>query len=682
MAVEYTAEIYLRSGLNAMNIPENKELLRDIASYHTVTGLTIRQDRFLTSIRVPLTYDTDELYDADYMIIYKTGTAMSSGFCYFVTGVSMLADDTAELYLTPDFLTTIGMDSLYILDGVTVRSTWALNNIPPYELDEGDAYIAPSGRMEVVSEWHDEGNTGHVLIESTIDIVGTANENEAVTCTDSGTTEKVTYPIPEYVDPSMYVDYKIEKGTTVPANLTFTPLKTFKSVGATLVNPNYIGTSSLADVRETIKLGLAKIRGLGLESAILHQYYLPAKYGASTQIVEVYTGGNILQQYYISEVTGYVFDEATGANGGPVQLVMDTDGSREAGVLNYSDFCKYGLMSASGDQVEADPKNLGEHTNPHVRILADPRPEGRPYFRFAYLNDDKSSDAQYHHNAPNFFRSAVPGLPWKQLPLVFTEASGNILNKLNYDSSRRVADTDKTNFVMGQTNQLALANQSMANAKWQAKANAGWSDVNSIFSHGHSAIASLLNPFMTGGENGGTLSGGSVAGAALSMGGLASSMIQNESNLNQTLANLQLAMDQTQSAADTAYDQYMNSYATTKLNEMLSYGLAQNAVVPTVMFPYETEALRDFCGNGVLVYRYWYSDYDKARIKKILRAYGAKYTMYTEPEHFQIEQGKAYAYIETSGVSIGDMPIWMANGAAAQLNNGVRIWNQSPYHIQ
>ena len=649
----YTAVVYESTGFNAVNIPADRSVIQAAAtSTHTCTGLTLTQQKWLDTIDLPLHWSA--VNNADYMMIYaedQQGQSLSTSWCYFVTSARMVAEDVAELSLLPDFLTSKGISNIRLIDGITVRSTYALNNVPPAELDQGDSYLAPSGRMELHTEWHGEGNQGTVLLESTIDIVGTAHHNEAITATDTVGGGNVAYPIPEYVSPEMFTEYLLSDGNTQHG-------KTFSTVGSTLIDPSFAEESGnvTIDFAPVIKLGLGKIRGLGLEGCLLNQYYLPKKYGEPTTEVVIAVEGP--EAYYISEVTGNIIEEATGANS-DVDLIMDTSGTREAGVLNFSDYAKYGLMTASGEGMEADPKDLMvSNTNPVLKIIADPRPEGKPYFRFKYINNLESNDH-------NFFRNCVAGLPWKKLPLVFTQASGSVLNTINFESSRRNATYDYTQ-------QSARQNQSYIQSKAQNQLAQNFLAPNAqaqILGTGTGAItSSLITP---------AAAGVGIAGAGAAM-GIASTIMATE----QQAQSIALSQYQNKQSYDLATQQLMQNYDLAKLNDEIAYGIQQHVVTPTVLFPYNTETLRDFFGNGCLVYRYWYNADDVARIKKILRAYGAKYTMAIEPQHLQIPSGASYTYIEATGVSIGgDMPQWQAEGIALQLSNGVRIWNTKPVHI-
>lgn len=586
----------------------------------------------------------------------------------------MQAEDVVTFSLVPDFLTSWGVGALTILDGITVRSTYALKNVAPNELEQDDAYLAPSGPLTLLTEWHDEGSTGHIYIESTINITETASDADAQTYEDPTSGEQVTVPLPKYLTGDTYTQYTLRDGNGQIG-------KTFKSVGSTLVDPERIYTDDLVsppevyNVGETISKGLARIRALGLEGAILNQYYLPTKYGEPDS-----NGGEIfvivdgeVYDYHIGAMIGKATEETIG-----ISLYQETSGTREGGVLNFSDFAKYGLMAASGESIEATPKDLMTVSTPTLRIIGDPRPEGRPYFRFKYINNLSTSNEE-------FFRNCVAGLEWKKLPLVFSQASGNALNTAKYQASRNSADVGLD--LAQQSNAMAFRQQgqSYGQAIRFAKENKAYADTQNVVNL-MSGMAQVGSAAISAGAGGEGISAGAGAGMLSSGGsslvGAAMSQYSTDLAYQQARQSAMLSLHQGQEQTAQQATAIINNYEAAKLSENLAYGISQTVVTPTVLFPYNVETLRDFFGNGCLVYRYWYDTHDVARIKRILRAYGAKYSMQTVSTHFDIPSGEDYTYIEVRGLSVGgDIPQWQSQGIALQLANGVRIWDTRPHTI-
>ena len=215
MSKKYTAIVFENTGFNSVNIPLNKLTVTATAdNSHTCTDLTITQEKWLSSINLPLSWE--DVKEADYMFIYpqETGVTANDSWCYFVVGATMQAEDVATLSLVPDFLTSVGISNLEILDGITVRSTYALNNVDPNKLASDDPYLTPAEPMELLTGWKLAGDTGAIFIDSTYDIVSTAYNTQGVTYTDANTNETVTVPEPVYANGDFEIVYKLVESET------------------------------------------------------------------------------------------------------------------------------------------------------------------------------------------------------------------------------------------------------------------------------------------------------------------------------------------------------------------------------------------------------------------------------------------------------------------------------------
>lgn len=125
------------------------------------------------------------------------------------------------------------------------------------------------------------------------------------------------------------------------------------------------------------------------------------------------------------------------------------------------------------------------------------------------------------------------------------------------------------------------------------------------------------------------------------------------------------------------YNQNIDQYKLTREKELQNYGFSQSVTVPEILFPYNSEFIRDFIGNGVYVYRYRYTDNDLTRIDKLLTMYGYKDTVALDASCFY--QRTNFDYVRASGVSIGgNLPKWKKSIIADQLNAGVRVWHTKP----
>ena len=152
-----------------------------------------------------------------------------------------------------------------------------------------------------------------------------------------------------------------------------------------------------------------------------------------------------------------------------------------------------------------------------------------------------------------------------------------------------------------------------------------------------------------------------------------------------TISNA-MAMAQAQMNMDLRKEHDIPIYMKERTNELMELNLANSVVVPTVNFPYNSDILRDSYGNGVLVYRYRYSDNDVRRIDKLLTMYGYQVSKPLEADDFV--NRRYFNFIKCSNVSLNASPTmsnqgvrrprWFLDGAAAQLRGGVRIWHVIP----
>lgn len=641
-ARDYDIVIFENTGFDSVNIPYRKTTIMNVADDHIVVeNLGILQQRFLSYVDVPVIWE--KVNAADYCIIYRHGSTYTSeySFCYFVTNVSMLNTTTARLTLVPDFFTSVGDGGAYelqqsnpklvIVDGIITRSTRALYDVSVDKKRlEDDPYTNPAFSMEVEEDWHsiESSNDSYtVYIESTIQIPDTASNTSAEEATTPGG-DSVVYPVPTYAALNDVCHYTIAGGD--------------KGIESSGTNIFRLGAGYTA--QSSILKGIAKMRGMGVESAIIHQWivndrWLTVNGGDNSSLVDTMHGksGNVASS---------------------LSIIQDSHGDEIAEAINYCSLCKWGIMSASGDSMEVSPKDFTLYNNSlTVDYKADPRPDGKPYFRIRGLFFENPTDAA-------FFRNAIGGLPWKQVPLTFQQVSGNALNTLKYEAEKRIDTVGKENAVRSAT--TGYFNTAAANDV-ASKGVALQGSVGMITG----GVSGLASGILGGG--GGNI--GAIGGAIGGLGSVADTFAGTwaaQDNLMQSTTNAANSL-QTQNT------NIMQSFIADRIKDELEYGIAQNVATPTVMFPYNTETIRDFWGNGILIYHYKYKATDITRIRKILRAYGIKYTEFANSSFFE-PGNKEFAYLE-GAMTIGKRPRWWAEGIEAQLAKGVRIWTVKPHHI-
>lgn len=334
----------------------------------------------------------------------------------------------------------------------------------------------------------------------------------------------------------------------------------------------------------------------------------------------------ILAQYAIPTKFIYQIEEPEGSGKIKKIYAMETASYTDLPInfaevknkrLLYGDLCNYGILTASGNKTEFSPEDISDGEDPMVICKMDIRPDGKPYFRFEkYLGNSTRS---------GYWLNAVGGETWRSIPLTFTSKSGSIIDNYNFES-KRVINQNARNYEVTQQ-KLGLA-QTGINAIGSAVGSVGSILTGDVMA-GVQGAANLLN------------TGLSVAGQINTM--------------NYTTQQYELQ----------------------RQNELYNFGVSQSIVVPTVMFPYSNGSIRDYVGNGCMVYRYRPTDSDLSRLDKILTMYGYKCT---RPfESWMLSSRQYFNYIQVHGLTVGgNLPQWWKAGIISQLTTGVRIWHVRP----
>ena len=291
----------------------------------------------------------------------------------------------------------------------------------------------------------------------------------------------------------------------------------------------------------------------------------------------------------------------------------------------YGSQSPYILSSSAGNSLSAKAEEIydGNSTCPTVKVIADPRRTGKPYFRFNPLNG-YSADGTGKYT--DFFRNAIAGKEWRSIPMVFTQKSGGLLDRTSFNASQKLRSMDETHTT-----------QNLENAK----------------------AVDTINAIMAGIGVFGKINGGDKASGIA--GGLQTAVSMGE---NEFLRN-------------TAYSQYMERSNLQRAIEEQQFMISQNFNAPTVSFSADPDLFSEATNNGFIVSRVVYKQADISRIDKILTAFGYKFTKVLEASDFT---NRTYFNYVRASISVGNLPQWWANGISAQLGGGVRIWHVKPNH--
>lgn len=584
--MSYTCRLYINSGFNSINIPDSPALL-DTVSHIDVPALQILQSRDLRYVDVKVT-SYENIKNADYCRV--------DSWYYFIDGIQMLNVDTARITLYADYLTSAGgVAGLHILDGITTRVHVASDNYG--EWTEEDSFLAPARPLELETVRIGGSTLYTTVVKSTLDLEAMDDpqrSHEGVTYTDMTSGDKVTVPKTIVISNGTETEYELHQDS---------PSSNIQLAGES--NTRLFDADNLG-----IRKSIQEANDLGINGSITAQVTIPFNYVTPTRSgngsISKMVGCNTLQA-----LTQLPYEYATVKN----KRVL------------YGSQTPYGILSTGGAKCEFAPHQIIEagEVAPHLRIVSDPRTDGKPYFRFKTLHGDDS--------LPGFFNSAVEGIPWKQVPLVYEGSQGSAIEQMKHNQTI-------SNLAFQKDYTLTDLEASRIESIWQA---AGQGIGGSISSGVQNALIGNLA--------GGLLGIGTAAGASI----LQMNAVDDAYKRRETMA--------------------ISKYEHDRDQELQSYAVKTTVYSPVVQFPFSADLYRDLYNNGCLVYRYKYSQFDLNRIDKMLTMYGYRVTKPLEASDF-VNRTK-FNYVE-AGVSIGSLPRWWADGIATQLRAGTRVWHVLP----
>lgn len=586
--------LYQNTGFDIINAPAVPSLL-DSFSYVDIPAINALQITRLSSVCIKAT--EDQVTNADYCRI-SDGT--NSAY-YAVTDYHMEKPDTCTLSIVMDNMLTAGgvtNTNWDVLDGITERHHIATADDTLFAYVEEDPYLIPSKPLGIRYEQAYEGkatnsNDSHTITEATVplDRIGDTTITPEAVAYETTNGEKCVVPkLPKLITHSKAAMYDEILGST--------PITT--------MNP---GTGYFNALAQDIQEGIARVRNLGIESgSIIAQVIIPNEY--------IDTNKTSYHDTIPSEI-----DTITGKKdiGHTLSANFDFVYGSVQNKRVYAGICnKYGILAiGSGNSVEFNPEDIygtGD-SQPSVGIIVDPRPSGKPYFRYV----------KYKGTTSNFFLNCIAGLNWQNVPLLYTDKSGSEIDTIRFNTEQ------------------SIKNQNMEVQIGQKM----WDMVNPFNNKQQSILKSL-------GSNISEIFGAGVA----------------------TVGGLTGAMDTGQMAMGSELYDIGRKRQNAAAQELQEFNINQNIVAPQLMFP-RSEGLRDFLGNGCYAYRYYLEASDLAKFDKILTMYGYRITEPLTKDMFNVRS--KFNYIKAQGVSIGgSLPKWLREGMAQELSIGKRFWKVAP----
>lgn len=614
----YTVDLYNNTGYNVENIPDSAALLGTPSI--SKTAVDTIQNYVMSSVRISAVFD--DVKNADYCKI--------GDFYYFISGVTMTSRDVAVISLIPDYITSYGLTNLKFLDGITVRHHVDDDSYGLYTEDDPLLYCNEPLQLTVGDVLFDNNSQKHSYVLATVDLqeAGGGQSFNSVTYTDPGGNE-VTVPHLPQLKPAQKTDFEIP---AYNGNRDF-------SIQGVVAFPLY--DISLSQPNTQILSGMQYCRDIAAETAIIDCYQIPNAYvnsdtlSADGNVSKILTNSNVLN-------CGIPYRDA---NMTP----------RNLRVL-YGRYNKFGIMTMAGNKMEALPEeiyyaNAGYTLQPRILCVADPRPDGKPYFRFEYMNKETPLKSETGNTAvidlADFWRNTIPGQPWYHVPLVYTSPSGIIQQQKYYDQSYKM-------------NEYTFGQRDMVNAgqMFGAASNV--------------VLGTATQGLMTPGRNIMTTVDGESFGSPIR------SPLNAVGN-QQFMSGARSQISGAQGLVGSIANKHLTEaeYYNTRGRMDYEMGLLKNVVIPDVMFPYTNGTIRDFVGNGVIAYKYRPSDKDMELQDKLLTMYGYQVTDKLERKYFYNRQ--YFNYVKAANISIGNnLPQWWKAGIVGQLAAGVRVWHVTP----
>lgn len=643
---------YCSTGFDINNIPESPALLQSAAAQ----VITLEPLNCLPLSGKDSGSITVKAFAQLPIVDYLSLQFPLDGTTYYATDIhyEYISLDTVTIsFIIDGWLTAGGLPNISSISGITKRVHVAKADDVFGAYTEEDEMICPSKPLEIdtgVSAEHynyrtDQVDSGVTIVEATLDVskMGEAalefggEKCEALYFEDENGENGVTVPmVPAITDKSTCtIPYP---GHAQSQEIVDTPAVAYFLASST--NSSTDGqTGTVVTNKKIVGEGIKAARNVSAESAILAQYVIPSGYTDTDNNDDVIGKLLILKGKYAETDTAPA--PAYAPTGYTVRNKKLFTGSCNSYVIQ-------GI--ASGNSATFKPEEIAEteNENPVIFMFTDPRPTGKPYFRFK----------KFLKSTATWFTNLVAGIEWQNAPITYTDKSG-----------------------------IALAER---NLKSQEVFNAGMFELNQDFNK-RMAVSNGIQQ-MTG-------AGGSVAG------GVSGAFYENNgdvgtgknlktsisSGYNQSYGNFSVnpvglmsnfvgglyTMNNASLSRDLAEQQYLIN----RQKERVDFAVSNYVVAPSLAFPVNP-SLRDVLGNGCYCYKYRLSDSDVQKCDRLLTMYGYRLTAPLTKSHFN--NRPQFNYVEAGGVKIeftNAVSKRISELCQSQISNGVRVWHIRPVNL-
>lgn len=627
--MSYNVTVWSNTGFNPDNIPDSPALL---GAGTSVQAIDIMQNRGLSSIKISMSWN-----DAKNIDVCRVGD-----WYYYVAELKeALASDVTKLNFIADdaILSVGGVANVEFIDGVTERCHLTDSSLG----NKSDPLLLPNEPLDLeVSTWNPTNGADSIVVaETTCDAPATFRRRGVFIYEQAG--EKSHIPEVNSIRDQDECVYKMPSYLGGQENKRGSVADTYSILGDGVVAYNETSeqtrTISLySHIKEAV---VNTLFGMGIPDAIASLVEYPETLvSLTTKTVRDDQGkgdgkeidGSTVESFErIVKIQG---NSLLFSNAPTYKYLANTI---KNDLLHVSDYTNYGIVTASGAQAEytvSEIRNnsmtLDEEVRPQVRVVADPNPDGRPYYRFKRFHGNEG--------AQQFMINSLPGLSWKENPLVYTGKVGGDIDKfltqMNGDMAERHYFIDR---MSGATDAIKRA-------------------TGHILGSANSNSSGLMYD-LKGGRN---LSYAQYASRN-------SAMSASAYGVGQALGDV---------VNYTGESLMRNNELHETTMQIKANYFASQIATPTVRAPYASEPLRKVLGNGCLVYRYKYTANDAARIDKLITMYGCMYT--GQLTKSMMTSRRYFNFIKANSVSCTGHSMSVDARIAQQLSDGVRIWHVKP----
>lgn len=594
MPQTYTVRLYQSTGFDKANLPDSPALL-NTCTYVDTSAVFLFQNRNNAYIKV--NEEWDAVKNTDYLRLGDTDPTY-----YVVSSVVMLSAKTAQMSLIRDpFLSAGGLSNITILGGWTKRAHTDDDALFGNILSEP---WAPSNHLQIreqetIHGWDENEDTLEIAISTANLAKATDYEAEIASVsgsTGSGLVESVVWP-------------KLPGMTSEGTRVT-TP-----GDGAGSYEYRMPGMYAFDLSASAVRDGINAVRSLGIESAILSMYVIPA-----IDCTPVWGAGDNIN--FASTLAGqsHVYTPNM-----PYQYAAVKN--RKAIAL-YNYYMVESVASGSAQSYEAKELYSGGDA-PDWETKADPSPTGTVYCQPTY----------YEGKQTVMWSHAVASAPWYNAGYVYDGASGETTIMANMERANNRINVEKD-----------YANQAYTTNQIQNGVNGFLGVANNVIS----AVEAVKNPLNKPFDRGSGIAGAIAGGAQ---------------TISDTIFNgINLARE----------NDKMNELSDLSIGDNIFSANVQTALVaPTLSFPVTVTAASYF-GHAFRITQVTLSDNDLARFDRYLTMYGYAQDKPFEHDDLTNRTKFNYILVQSAQVAVPGNNMQLLNEISEGLAAGVRFWHILP----